>query len=288
MTVNNNFDVKSMFLIALSVLVPVLVIVLPLLTFLSYSFFTVENREIIYEFSLNNYVSLFSNEAYRSVFSKTIFLAFQVTVMNVILGYIVAFVIWRSKIQIKSLLMIAVAIPLLLSYVIKIYAIRTLLGYNGLFNNILLWFGAINEPLNFLLFNMNSVKLTLSIVLLPFAILPIYVSLERVSRLLLNASQDLGANGFQTFFRVILPLTKSGIALAATYTFVLSVGDFLVPELVGGVDGFTFGRLIFTQFGLAFNWPLGAAFSVILLLVSLTVVITGQRISKSKWQVNHD
>ena len=117
--------------------------------------------------------------------------------------------------------------------------------------------------------------LTLTALLIPFAVLPIFLSLERIPRNLLEASADLGASDLQTFRRVILPLSLPGTITAATFVFVLAIGDFLTPQMVGGHNGFTFGRIIYSQFGTAFNWPFGAALSVILAAVVILAIVIG-------------
>jgi spermidine/putrescine transport system permease protein len=175
-------------------------------------------------------------------------------------------------------------IPLLMSYIIKIYAIRSLLGSNGFLNRILTTLGLIDQPLTFLIFNLQAVMLTLSVILLPFAILPIFVALEKIPRNILEASADLGASSWQSFRDVILPLSLQGIAIGASFTFVLALGDFVTPQMVGGQSGFTFGRIIYSQFGLAFNWPFGSALSVLMLIVVLVVIIWTGRIVRPRYQ----
>ena len=108
--------------------------------------------------------------------------------------------------------------------------------------------------------------------LLPFAILPIFVALERIPRSLFEASADLGGSAWATFRRVVLPLSLPGALIGASFTFVLALGDFVTPQMVGGMSGITFGRIVYRQFGLAFNWPFGAALSVILAVVVLAVL----------------
>jgi len=160
-----------------------------------------------------------------------------------------------------------------MSYIIKIYSIRSILGGTGFLNQFLLWTGLIDEPLTIFVFNLNAVLLTLTVLLIPFAILPIFLSLERIPRPLVEASTDLGASNWQTFLWIILPMSIPGGVTAASFVFVLAIGDFLTPQMVGGPSGFTFGRIIYSQFGTAFNWPFGAALSVILAIVVITVVI---------------
>lgn len=271
----------------LAVLILGALIVLPLAVFLAHSFYRMENREIVRAFSFANYAELVSNPAYRSVFLQTIWLALQVTFFNTIVGWIVAVAMWRSSRRLHFSLILAVAVPLLLSYVIKIYAVRVFLGVNGLLNTSLTSMGLIDEPLDFLLFNMAAVRITLCVVLLPYSILPIFLALERVPAKLVQAAEDLGASSTQVFWTVLFPLALPGTALATTLTFVFAAGDFLIPELVGGPNGFTLGRLIFTQFGLAYNWPFGAALAVLLVAVTLTAVVLGQRLAQPRWQRNN-
>jgi spermidine/putrescine transport system permease protein len=171
-------------------------------------------------------------------------------------------------------------VPLLMSYIIKIYAIRSILGGNGFLNRFLVWTGLIDQPLTLFVFNLNAVLLTLTVLLIPFAILPIFLSLERIPRSLIEASVDLGASNWQTFWRVIVPLSLPGVMTAASFVFVLAIGDFLTPQMVGGPNGFTFGRIIYSQFGAAFNWPFGAALSAILAVVMTAVIAFGRRFER--------
>jgi spermidine/putrescine transport system permease protein len=177
----------------------------------------------------------------------------------------------------------AFVIPLLMSYIIKIYAIRSLIGGKGFVNRILQSLGLIDEPWTFLAFNRNAVLLTLTLLLIPFAILPIFVALEKIPRNLLEASADLGASVWQTFGAVVFPLTLQGVVIGASFTFVLALGDFVTPQMVGGIEGFTFGRIIYSQFGFGNNWPFGAALSVILLAAVLVAIIIADRLGRSRF-----
>ena len=204
----------------------------------------------------------------------------MVAVFAVLLGYPVAFLLATLSGRRKYMLLMLVLVPLLMSYIIKIYAIRSILGGNGFLNRFLLWAQLIDQPLTIFVFNLNAVLLTLTMLLIPFAILPIFLSLERIPKSLIEASIDLGASNWQTFCRVILPLSLPGVVTAASFVFVLAIGDFLTPQMVGGPSGFTFGRIIYSQFGSAFNWPFGAALSVILALVMIVVIALGNRFER--------
>jgi spermidine/putrescine transport system permease protein len=214
------------------------------------------------------------------IFVTTCLLALEVALITVVLAYPVAFLLASLEGRRKYVATIVFVIPLLMSYIIKIYAIRSILGGRGFLNRALLFLGLVDEPLTFLVFNLNAVRLTLAILLLPFTILPIFIALEKVPRNLLDASADLGASSWQTFRKVILPLTLPGTLVGASFTFVLALGDFITPQMVGGTSGFTFGRIIYSQFGLAFNWSFGAALSVILLAVVVVAMVLTGRLAK--------
>lgn len=268
-----------------SVWTPLLALILaPLASFLVYGFFYVENNQIQRDPTLATYAEALTNPAYMRTFARTMGLSLQVAAICLVLGYATAYFIWRRPKRWQGALLFLLAAPLLMSYVIRIYAMRGVLGTNGLLNSALTGLGIVDAPLSALLFNLTAVKLTLIVILLPFATLPTFVALERIPASLLQASSDLGAGEWRTFRSIVLPLSLPGATVGAMFTFVLASGDFLAPELVGGIDGFTYGRLVFSQFGLAFNWPLGAALSVLLLAVALVVIFAARAMGSSRWQ----
>jgi spermidine/putrescine transport system permease protein len=258
---------------------PVAFILLPLMAFLAYSFFHVSGGTTYYDLTLLNYQRFFTDEIFLPVFWRTCLLCLEVSVLAIAFGYPVAFFLASLRGRKKYALLMMLLVPLLMSYIIKIYAIRSILGGTGFLNRSLLDLGIISEPLTIFVYNLNAVLLTLTALLIPFAVLPIFLSLERIPRNLLEASADLGASDWQTFGRVILPLSLPGTITAATFVFVLAIGDFLTPQMVGGQNGFTFGRIIYSQFGTAFNWPFGAALSVILAAVVILAIVISARFS---------
>ncbi len=260
---------------ALAYGLPAVFIVAPLAIFVVYSFFSVDHGQMRFTLTLLNYQRFFSDAIFLPMFWRTIVLCLGVAGLTIALGYPVAYFLTTLKGRLKYALAMMLLVPLLMSYVIKIYSIRAILGGNGYLNKALLAMGIIDQPLTVFVFNLNAVFLALTTLLIPFAILPIFLSLERIPRNLIEASADLGASGAWTFFKVVLPLSLPGVAAAAIFVFVLAIGDFLTPQMVGGQSGFTFGRIIYSQFGTAFNWPFGAALSVIL----VSVVIVGTLLS---------
>jgi len=263
---------------------PLFFILAPLLAFLVYSLFWVSGTEIHYDITLVNYQRFFSEETFIPVLRQTVVLCLEVAALGILFGYPVAYFISGLKGRKKYTVLMLLLVPLLMSYIIKIYAIRSILGGNGFLNRALIALGLV-EPdhvSTWFVFNLNAVLLTLTVLLLPFAILPIFLSLERIPRNLLEASADLGGSDWQTFSRVILPLSLPGVVSAATFVFVLAIGDFLTPQMVGGQNGFTFGRIIYSQFGFAFNWPFGAALSVILAAIVIVAIAIGTRFGGRK------
>jgi spermidine/putrescine transport system permease protein len=253
---------------------PIVFIALPLAAFLVYSLFWVEGTDMHYDLTLVNYIRFFKEDIYIPVLRQTIVLCLEVAALGILFGYPVAYFLSSLRGRKKYTLLMLLLVPLLMSYIIKMYAIRSILGGNGFLNKALIALHIIDQPLTFFVFNLNAVLLTLTVLLLPFAILPIFLSLERIPKNLLEASSDLGASNWQSFFRVILPLSVPGVVSAATFVFILAIGDFLTPQMVGGQNGFTFGRIIYSQFGFAYNWPFGAALSVILTaLVTLAIAV---------------
>jgi spermidine/putrescine transport system permease protein len=259
---------------------PIGFILLPLIAFLAYSFFWVSGGQMHYELTLLNYRRFFTDEIFLPVFWRTCILCLEVAVLAIAFGYPVAYLLAGLSGRKRYALLMLLLVPLLMSYVIKIYAIRSILGGNGFLNRALLALGLIDQPLTLFVYNLNAVLLTLTALLIPFAVLPIFLSLERIPPNLLEASADLGASDLQTFARVVLPLSLPGTITAATFVFVLAIGDFLTPQMVGGPSGFTFGRIIYSQFGTAFNWPFGSALSVILAAVVIIAILGGTQLGR--------
>jgi spermidine/putrescine transport system permease protein len=261
---------------------PLLFIVVPLVSFLAHGFFSVENGRIIYRPTLLNYVRFFGDPIYIPLFLRTCLLALEVAAIGVLLGYPIALLLAGLKGRAKYAATLIFVIPLLMSYIIKIYAIRAILGNEGFLNKLLIFLGILDRPSNFLVFNLNAVLITLATILIPFTILPIFIALEKIPANLIEASSDLGAGRLQTFWRVILPLSLPGAIVGASFTFVLAIGDFVTPEMVGGPNGFTFGRAVYSQFGLAYNWPFGAALSVMLLAVVMVAILASGRLGRAE------
>ena len=263
--------------------VPMLLVVVPISAFLLLSFFRVDNGMIIYELGLSNYLNFFGNATYWGTFLGSLWLCAQVTMICMAVGYPVAWFVWRRSGTLRYFLLLLTVLPLFMSYIVKLYTLRSVLGLNGLLNQSLMMTGILEKPSMLFLFNQRAVLLTMTVLYLPFAIMPIFLTLERVPQILLQASADLGATPWTTFRKIVFPLALPGTIAGALFTFVLALGDFVTPQMVGGTTGFTFGRVIWSQFGLAYNWPFGAALAAILLLTSLVVIaLAGFSASRQK------
>jgi spermidine/putrescine transport system permease protein len=263
--------------------VPVAFIVAPIGSFLLISFFRADKHEIIHELTLFNYVNFFGNWTYSGTYLGTILLCLEVVVLSVLVGYPIAWFIWQQKGSRRYLMLLLAVVPLFMSYIVKLYTLRSMLGLNGLVNQLLLSLGILEKPSQLFLFNQRAVLITMVVIYLPFVILPIFLALERIPRSLLHASIDLGAGAWDTFRRIVLPLSFPGTVAGALFVFVLALGDFITPQMVGGTTGFTIGRVIYSQFGLAFDWPFGAAMAAILFLTALAgILMAGFAMSRQR------
>ena len=271
---------KTSYWTILSFLLVTIIILIPLISFLSYSFFTVDNVEIVHEFSLTNFKEFLSGEIYIPTFLRTLLLAFIVMISCIIIGYPIAYFLAMYAGSSKYFILLILIIPLFMSYIIKIYMMRSILGYSGLINKLLIMMGLINEPSEFFLYNQNAVIITLIIILLPLIIIPTFTSLEKIPKNIIEASFDIGCKPFQSFRYVIFPISLPGLIVGAVFVFILALGDFVTPQLVGGTSGFTYGKIIYSNFGLAFNWPFGTALASILLVVSVMIIILTNSLTK--------
>jgi spermidine/putrescine transport system permease protein len=209
-------------------------------------------------------------------------IAARVTLFSLLLGYPMAYFLSFYAGSKKDLFYQLVIIPLWVSYLVRAYAWKTILGSEGVLNTLLQYMHLIKHPLEFLLYSPFAVVLTLTHIYTPFTILPIYASLEHIPRNLVEASHDLGASPAQTFWRVILPLSIPGVVAGATFAFVLSLGDFLAPLLLGGPSGIMISNIVVSLFGAAYDWPLGAAVSLGMLVLVISLLFVSEHL-ENKW-----
>jgi spermidine/putrescine transport system permease protein len=248
-----------------------------------YSFWSVSPAQIIvHSWTLDNYRELFRVNVYLQTLFRSMWIAARVMILSLLLGYPLAYYLSFHAGNKKDLFYQLVIIPLWVSYLVRAYAWKTILGSDGVLNTLLQYAHLTKHPLEFLLYSPFAVVLTLTHIYTPFAFLPIYASLEHIPRNLVEASDDLGASPFQTFWRVIFPLSIPGVLAGATFAFVLSLGDFLAPLLLGGPSGIMIANIVVSLFGAAYNWPLGAAISLCMLLLVLALLFVSENLEK-KW-----
>ncbi len=257
-----------------------LFLLLPYLMMLLHSFWAVRDGVIVYRWNFDNYATLFKNPLYLQVLFRTARIAASVTLLSVLLGYPVAYFLSFHAGPRKEILYQLVIVPLWVSYLVRGYAWKTILGSDGVLNGFLQYLHITHGPVSAILYSPFAVVLMLTHIYTPFVFLPIYASLEHIPRPLVEASQDLGASPRKTFFRVILPLSLPGLLAGATFAFVLSLGDFLAPLLVGGPSGTMIANLVQSLFGAAYDWPLGAAISVSILVITVALLAVTQRVEK--------
>lgn len=251
-------------------------LLLPYALLFAYSFWQVGAQHVIHVWNLGNYRELFHNPMYFEVLFRSMKIAGSVAAFALLLGYPLAYYLsFRSRN--KGLLYQFVIVPLWVSYLVRAYAWKTILGSDGVLNTLLQYVHLVHHPVESLLYSPFAVVLTLTHIYTPFAFLPIYASLEHIPRRLVEASEDLGATPARTFRRVILPLSLPGVLAGATFAFVLSLGDFLAPLLLGGPGGIMISNVVVSLFGAAFDWPLGAAISLVMLVLVVALLSLVER-----------
>lgn len=246
--------------------------VLPFSILFVYSFWQVTGFNLIREFTFKNYVDVFFDKLFLKMLLKTLGIASAVTAVCLGFGYPVAYFIANKSGKLKNLMYILVIIPLWTSYIVRIFSWKALLGREGVLNNILIYLGLTRQPVSFFLYSTFSVFLALVGILLPYMILPIFTTLEKIPKQLYEASMDLGASRSFTFTKVVFPLSMPGVLAGCFFVFVLTLGDYITPRLLGGSSGILLGWVIYSKFGLAFQWPTGSAMSFLLLIIVLFIL----------------
>jgi spermidine/putrescine transport system permease protein len=259
-----------------------LFLLLPYALMFVHSFWLVRDGVIVHQWNLQNYAKLLHNPVYVEVLFRTARIAASVTFLSLLLGYPLAYYMSFHAGLRKDLLYQLVIVPLWVSYLVRGYAWKTILGSDGVLNGFLQYLHITHEPVSFFLYSPFAVILTLTHIYTPFVFLPLYASLEHIPRNLIEASHDLGASPRSTFFRVILPLSIPGLLAGATFAFVLTLGDFLGPMLVGGPSSIMIANIVQSLFGTAYDWPLGAAIAVCILLLTIALLFLTERLEK-RW-----
>ena len=274
---------RGWLLVSVPLLYTILLMAAPLTAIFVFSFWSQDFLTLDTTMTLKNYREALSEPLYTQLLGRSIWIAGAVTVVTVVLAFPVAyFVSFHVAPERKSLWLFLITIPFWTSYLLRIFLWKVILGFNGVLNTSLQAVGFIDEPLTFILYNANAVVITLSHAFAPFAILPIFVALEKIDRSLLEAARDLGENAVMTFVRVTLPLAVPGVVAATLIVFIPTVGDYVTPRLVGGPNGLMIANMIQTQFLRLNNAPMGAALAVIA-MTTVTIMALLLLAATRKW-----
>jgi len=249
----------------------------------AYSFYRKQSFAFVPDLNLGNYLVLLQDPQYSQVLLRTLKIALMVSTGALALAYPLAyFLVFKVRsARWRLFLYMAVIVPLWVSYLLRAYTWKTILGSEGVLNSFLVWTGLLSQPTPLFLYNQFSMVLTLTYIFIPFMVMPIYTALEKIPRSLIEASSDLGVRPARTFLRVTLPLSVPGVLAGVTFTFCLTFGDFIAPYLVGGPAGTLVANTVQSQFGIAFNWPLGAALSVVMFAIVIIIISLSDRFERA-------
>lgn len=268
---------------ALAPLIPVsgyyaLFFAVPMASLLVLSFWRARGFELVPDLSLANYEKIATSPLYRAVLLRTVAIGLVTSLVVVpaafALSYLMRFVFHRRA----QLILQLVLISLFSGYLVRIYAWRTILGKQGLLNSTLEWLGVITEPLEFLIYSDFATIITLTGLLIPLAVLPIYSSMANISREHLEVARDLGSRSGHLIRTILVPMAMPGIRTGFAFSFLLAAGDFVTPSLVGGTNGIMIGVVIADQFrGIGSNWPLGGALAFVTMTLVLVIYFAVMR-----------
>lgn len=271
---------QGLTLVSPTLLYALVMLAAPLAMVIMFSFWTQDYLDIDKTLTLNNYVEAWTQPIYQTLMFRSLRISLIVTFVTVLTAFPIAYFLSFHVKRRKALWLFLITVPFWTSYLLRVFLWKVILGYNGVLNSALLQVGFIDEPLTFILYNANAVVITLAHAWAPFAILPIFVALEKIDRSYLEAAEDLGDSAFRRFRRITLPLAMPGIVAATLIVLIPTVGDFITPRLVGGTDGLMIANMIQIQFGKANNAPLGAALAVssmvVVGLISVGIYFAGK------------
>ena len=258
------------------------VLLIPYGIMFAHSFYTREFPFFVADFQFGNYLQIITDSQYPQVIWRSLKIAFLVSLVAFALSYpLTYFIVFKVRSpRLRMALYVATIVPLWVSYLLRAYTWKTILGTEGILNSLLIWMGVIDEPIQLFLYNQFAMVVTMAYIYTPFMVMPLYASLEKIPKNLIEASKDLGVGPLRTFLRITLPLSVPGLLAGFTFTFCLSVGDFISPLLVGGPYSNMIANVVATQFGIAMNWPLGSALSMVMLVIVLAIISLSDRLER--------
>ena len=240
----------------------------PVFTFVDDTFSVVVN--------FGNYLFLLSDSLYIAAYWGSVKIALMSTLVCLLIGYPMAYAMARASARMQLVLLLMVMLPSWTSFLIRVYAWMGILGNQGLLNNLLMWLGMVNEPLKLLNTNF-AVVLGIAYAYLPFMVLPIYTNLVKLDVRLLEAASDLGCRSLTTFWTITLPLSKAGIVAGSMLVFIPAVGEFVIPELLGGPDTLMIGKVLWEEFFNNRDWPVASSLAIVMLALLLIPIVLFHR-----------
>lgn len=262
-------------------------LIMPYVNLFLYSFWKNGAFKVEKTFTLENYIKFFSSSTLGggqyTILIDTLCSSLIVMVITIIISFPLAYFInfILKKVKYKKIVYMLAIIPLWISYIMRAYAWKIILGTNGILNSFLIWLGITDHPLDIFLYSNISVIIAMVHIYTPYVLMPIYTALEQIPTNLIEASKDLGCGGGRTLINIVIPLALPGIITGATYSFALSMGDFLAPSLLGGATTSTkIANIVQMQFGTSDNWPYGAAIGIVILAFVLILLELTSRLEK--------
>lgn len=250
-------------------------------------FFTINDFIVNLHINFNNYFAVFFDGYYAAAYLNSLKVALISTLGCLLIGYPMAYCIARVEGSWRSLLLMLVVLPSWISFLLRVYAWMGILQDNGLVNQFLMYLGLIKEPIQFM-YTSFAIYLGIIYAYLPFMVLPVYVSVSKMDWTLLNAAADLGARPWQAFRRITLPLTMGGIISGSLLVFIPAVGEFVIPDLLGGSSANMIGRVMWQEFFANRDWPLSAALATVMLLILLIPIYIFSRVEQKQQSEGDD
>jgi putrescine transport system permease protein len=239
--------------------------------------FTFVDNTVSVVVNFSNYLFLLSDSLYIAAYWGSVKIAFVSTLVCLLIGYPMAYAMARASARMQLVLLLLVMLPSWTSFLIRVYAWMGILGNQGLLNNLLMWLGVISEPLKMLNTNL-AVVLGIAYAYLPFMVLPIYTNLVKLDVRLLEAASDLGCRSLTTFWTITLPLSKAGIIAGSMLVFIPAVGEFVIPELLGGPDTLMIGKVLWEEFFNNRDWPVASSLAIVMLALLLIPIVLFHRL----------
>lgn len=226
--------------------------------------------------SLDSFQLLLTDNLYAVTFLRSVLLAGSAMILCLMLGFPMAYGIARSSPGTRSLLLLLIVLPFWVSFLLRVYAWMGLLNNHGVINNLLMWLGLIDHPIQMMYTNF-AIFIGLAYSYLPFMVLPLYATLERMDMDLVEAAQDLGASRTQAFWDITWPLARAGVIAGCLLVFIPAMGEYVIPYLLGGPDSLLIGRVLFDEFFVNRDWPLASSVAIALLLLLVVPIMFLQR-----------